>query len=305
MLNVAQCLFVYLESPLHVGAGEPSEDVDLPILRDVITGHPLIPGSSLKGSLRACAQRQRSAAEVEAGFGSDPDNPDKSEGCLVFSDTRPLLYPVRSLKGLFAWITSPGVLARWQRDMAACGLDVAALPSAPTPPENGAGLTRDSALLTAQQTIVLEDLSFPGQSLDPVGELADWLARKAFPEGAVYDHWRQRLCRGLAVLPDEAFRYFIEQTTPVMSRIRIDPATGTAAEGALWTEECLPPETLLYALVRAEAPEKAAAAGNRPEANEAIDWLKGLALDGWQLGGGRTLGRGLVQIRWSDGGEKS
>lgn len=299
MSNSAQCLFLYLESPLHVGVGEPGVDVDLPILREPVTGHPLIPGSSLKGSLRACAQRQRSAAEVEAAFGSTPDSEERSEGCLIFSDARPLLYPVRSLKGLFAWITSPDVLARWQRDTTIFGLNVA--PPVPAPPENAAGLTRDSALLTTQQTIVLEDLSFSGHSLDPVSDLADWLAEQAFPDAAVYDDWRRRLRRGLAVLPDEAFRYFVEQTTPVMTRIRIDPATGTAAEGALWTEEVLPPETLLYALIGAEAPERPA--GSRPGADEALDWLQGLTLDDWQLGAGRTLGRGLVQVRWSGGGK--
>ena len=47
---------IVCESGLHIGGSSDSVDIggsDNPVIRDVITGHPYIPGSSLKGKLRS------------------------------------------------------------------------------------------------------------------------------------------------------------------------------------------------------------------------------------------------------------
>lgn len=299
----AECMFLYLETALHVGSGVPGEIIDLPIQREPLTGYPVVPSSSLKGCLRAYASQRRKAKEVVTAFGSSPEDPERSEGLLVFSDACPLLYPVRSLKGLFAWITSSEVLARWQREISRYGLDLK-LPAIPELAADTAGVTAESLVLTAQQGVVLEELSFPGRVLEQVTTLGAWLAASAFPADTAYDYWRQRVRQAVVVLPEEAFRYFVEQTTPVLPRIKIDDATGTAAEGALWNEEYLPPETLLYALIGVQE-RKAKQPRLRPAPSEALRWLKELGLERLQLGGRRTLGRGLVQVQWSGGKEQS
>ncbi len=303
----AECMFLYLETALHVGSGVQGGEIDLPIWRDTITGYPGVPSSSLKGSLRTYASKRREADEVVTVFGSPPGDLDqeKTEGLLIFSDASPLIYPVRSLKGLFAWITSPEVLAHWRREMARHGLDTAALPPIPELPDNVAGVVAESMLVTNQKTIVLEDLSFSSQAAEQVKALGGWLAERAFPDDAVYDYWRHRVRGAVVVLPEDAFRYFLEQTTPVVPRVRIDDATGTAAEGSLWNEEYLPPETLLYAMVGVQEPNSPAAERSemKPAPHEALGWLKGLGLEALQIGGRRTLGHGLVQVHWTDGKE--
>ncbi len=52
MFDAAECMFLYVESSLRVGTGEPGLEVDLPIVREQATGYPMVPGSSLKGVLR-------------------------------------------------------------------------------------------------------------------------------------------------------------------------------------------------------------------------------------------------------------
>ena len=64
MFDAAECMFLYVESSLRVGTGEPGLEVDLPIVREQATGYPMVPGSSLKGVLRACAVAQQASSEL-------------------------------------------------------------------------------------------------------------------------------------------------------------------------------------------------------------------------------------------------
>ena len=68
---------------------------------------------------------------------------------------------------------------------------------------------------------------------------------------------------------------------------------GTAAEGSLWTEEFLPPETLLYALAGVNLP--AETPSYIKKATDLTDWVKDLASGHLQVGSGRTLGHGIVR----------
>src|SRR3989440_125099 len=66
MMN-ARLTFVHALSPLHAGTGQGVGVIDLPIAREKATGLPFLPGSSLKGTLRA----RCSAQECKQVFGPD------------------------------------------------------------------------------------------------------------------------------------------------------------------------------------------------------------------------------------------
>ncbi len=66
------------------------------------------------------------------------------------------------------------------------------------------------------------------------------------PESGTDDYWSAKLKNSLVILPENDFRDFTLYATEVITRIRIDRNTKTAARGALWTEEHLPTDTLLY-----------------------------------------------------------
>ncbi len=291
MFATADCLYLYLESGLHIGTGQAGAAVDLPVQREAATGYPFVPASSLKGALRARAREMRGPLELVAHFGSPASSEEKQEGTLVFSDGRLLLFPVRCLRGLFAWVTTAEVWARHRRDLAAYGADVSGVPQLSPPGAEDAAVVPQSPLVTSKQTVVLEEFSFPANPREEVAALANWAADHAFPKDPEHDYWRHRVRQALVVLSEAAFRHFAEHTTEVIPRVQIDPTTGTAAEGSLWTEEFVPPEALLYAMV-----------GTRPQAPlDSMAWLKGLGLWHLQLGGHRALGKGIVRLGWLGG----
>lgn len=340
-------LFLYTETPLHPGSGTSVGTVDLPIQRERHTDYPLIQGSGIKGALRDLAYQVKGATKrkreefnqlrgrsedqlgaeekskkeelrklilpLEATFGPETDRADEHAGALSFSDARILLFPVRSLQGVFAWATCPLVLRRFQRDLALIGKRVDW--EIPTEIEDGKALvTDDSSVQVPGDGIVLEEYHFEAQSDSVVGSIAECLANTAqiFPSDSAYSYWKERLYskRGdrvrsnLVILPDNAFRDFARFSTEVLTRIRIDEEKGTVARGALWSEEHLPSDTLLYSLALATDPR--VDYDTIKTAAEVLSFLKKLLQDEKvqgvaQFGGDETVGRGLVRVSFWKG----
>ncbi len=116
-------LYLYVETPLHAGVGSGLSSIDLPIQRERPTQYPMIQGSGIKGKLRATAEEmaERKIAPftqdhlVDIIFG--PKDGSEHAGALIAGDARILLFPVRSLSGVFAYTTSYDVLNRFARDI--------------------------------------------------------------------------------------------------------------------------------------------------------------------------------------------
>ncbi len=92
--------------------------------------------------------------------------------------------------------------------------------------------------------------------------------------------------------------------TEIITRISIDRATKTAAGRALWTEEHLPTDTLLYVPIYATNARKVN--GKREPEMLAKDILNtATQLENGQrgylqLGGDETVGRGMVRMHWGN-----
>jgi CRISPR-associated protein Cmr4 len=125
--------------------------------------------------------------------------------------------------------------------------------------------------------------------------VGQWLAQNALPQASEYRYWRDELPSRLVILPNDDFRDFVTFSTEVTTRIKIQPETKTVDEGALWTEENLPTDTLLYAPLLA-TPSRAA--GVQMTGQQVLDALKSLDLIRIQLGGNETVGRGMVHLRF-------
>src|SRR3990172_983710 len=110
----AKLLLIHALSPLHAGTGQGVGVIDLPIAREKATQIPFLPGSTLKGVFRDACTDPTLRTNV---FGPDSGNPDQHAGAVAFTDARLLLLPVRSLMGVFAWVTSPLLLRRLSRDV--------------------------------------------------------------------------------------------------------------------------------------------------------------------------------------------
>lgn len=309
MFEAAGILFVYTETLLHAGTGQALGIVDLPIQRERITGYPIIQASSIKGRLRAEADPKNGSKSLVldkkdflAIFGPDGDSASEYAGALSVGDARILLFPVRSLAGVFAWVTSISVLARFKRETTMVGLSANwDLPQELKLGGSEAWVSGDELL--AGDKVVLEEFSFEPKKdhAENIKAIGKWLAEKALLQTEEYKYWRDILPQKLCLLPEEAFRDFAQYSTEVQTHICLDQEKKTAKRGALWTTESLPVDTLLYAPLMAT---RSRAPGINLTGKQILEKLKSLNLTRTQLGGDETTGQGMVTLRILEGDEK-
>ncbi len=278
-----QLTLLHALTPLHAGTGQAVGAIDLPIARERPTGIPLLPGSSLKGALRA---RTRDPWKT-AIFGPDTPNASDHAGAVQFSDAHLLLLPVRSLWGTFAWVTSPYLLQRFARDLLEAGIRL--LPPKPPGSVEHCVVPPGSSLRgTPPGRVVLEDLDFTPAETTELATLAErldeWLHAGEAP------HARQHLC----VVHDDVMSTLMETATEVNARIALNDETKTVKRGALWYEESLPTESVLFGLAHATS------ATSRELLHHLESEFGGKTL---QLGGKATVGRGVCRLRLLGGGQ--
>lgn len=330
----SRLLYLYVETPLHAGAGSGLGPVDLPIQRERATTYPIVQASGLKGALREMAEskvarlpdqtpNEKAVKDDEylrfyAAFGPETDRADEHAGAAAPNDARILLFPVRSLKGVYAWTTCLDVLQRWRREAETAGIgNLPALPA--TPPATLSDgtvecLVSGNGAVTDDGFVVLEEFTYKrlADTGNTVKLLAQWLAENALPYPKD-SYWSRQLADKLVILPDDHFRDFALHATEVLTRVRLEPDSKTVASGALWTEEHLPPDTLLYAPVRATRlrtpPDKTPAAWTNSnlsaeeQAEKVLKWVEDRVQKRLQLGGDETVGRGIVSLRWTGGSQ--
>ncbi|MEN0067992.1 MAG: type III-B CRISPR module RAMP protein Cmr4 [Myxococcota bacterium] len=279
-MSTTRMLLLHAVTPLHVGTGRGEGVIDLPIARDQVTRHPLLPGSGLKGPMRAAASE---GDRIEV-FGPEHNNITHASA-VRFSDARLVAMPCPSDHGTFAWVTSPMILARWRRDFA----HLIDFPS--TPPEitsEQCACAPDAAII-GDGNVVLDGERYEALALD---SWPQWFAELIFPGDLV---WQNMMANRLAILHDDAFDALARHGTDVRAHIRIDPTTGTVHDGALWYEEAVPAEAIFAGVVQFIGSRRAGPA-------EALKVIEGLLEGPLTLGGSKTSGMGIVRGRLAGGG---
>jgi CRISPR-associated protein Cmr4 len=302
MFDAVAMLYLYVETPLHAGVGSGLSAIDLPIQRERTTQYPMIQGSGIKGKLRAVAEGQK-LANLDAIFGPDTSSPSEYASALVVGDARILLFPVRSLAGVYAYVTSADVLSRFKRDFERDSTEAAPRHAwAPeiAEPEGGTALvpTGRNDVTLPDGSVVLEEFSYQTKTSPELQTIAKWIADQALP--ARYTYWHTKIQQSLVLLPKEDFRDFALYGTEIITRVRLDRTKKTVEKGALWTEEHLPTDTLLYAPVYASASRKD---GVKLSAAQVLEAARPLGNRYVQLGGDETVGRGMVYLSWQMNGE--
>jgi len=318
MFKKSKLFFIIAETPLHPGSGgEVTGLVDLPIQRERHTNFPKIEASGLKGCIREAFENSNKPISLNSQqinindkkiislvFGPE-DTEEAHAGALAFTDARILLFPVKSLKGVFTWITCPMVLERFKEDLKLTGekFDYLLLEEI----KEGNCWISDGSTIFIDDQIVLEEYTFKAEKENKVKEIAKFFAQKIFPqqENDVYKFWREKLEKDLVILSDDDFEQFVTSSTEVITRTKIDDKTGTVQSGALWTEEYLPQDTILYSIAMASPVkvEKDEAKGifkaETPdeEAEKVLQFFE-LGIPGViQIGGNQTIGKGFARIQ--------
>jgi CRISPR-associated protein Cmr4 len=233
--------------------------------------------------------------ELDVIFGPPTAGSGAFSGALAVTDARILAFPVRSLKGVFAWVTCPAVLDRLSRDLRL--INRPAPPGLPkTPGREQMLCSQNSPLLVEGQNAVLEEFEF--KQAGELAGLGEWIAFHTVPKEDTAT--RNRLISHLAVLHDGDFTHFVRHATEVTARIGLDYETKTVKKGTLFYQEFLPPETLFYSLIMAHdsrVPQLARTG------QEILAEFKKRVPPILQIGGDETIGKGLCAIRLIDGQE--
>jgi len=285
--------------PIHVGTGGTRLGrVDNTIVRDPVTKIPKIPGSSLAGVMRAytamakgkypncaglgqpehggagghCGQADCPVCTV-FGFAKGKDSIGGFAGLAGFSDMHVLLFPVATQKGPH-WVTSPGA-------MRFAGADIF--------------ITNENAAY--QETGSDHPLNL-GWLLLPVETDPKWndhtaiLNRFDIPP-SITDH--------LGIVSDKLFAHIVNSNLEVRTSVAIDPATGAAEEGALFTYEALPRGTVLVWEMTCRNPKHFKINGNDVTAVESPEKVRDVVADAHpyleHLGIGGMGSRGMGRLR--------
>ncbi len=323
MFEEAVILGLYSITPVHAGSGAELSVIDLPIQRERHTGFPVIWGQSLKGVLRSYLRKLELSGKIKINgewnweekarklhkdkseeyiqtyiervkdgkrdpplteiiFGPSTEAASEHAGAISVGDAKILLFPVRSLKGVFAYVTCPLVLERLSRDLELLGnsqnLEV-------TASEEEAIVSDDSTLVVDNDQIILEDVVFKarkqGKNIQKITEVVSKLSPINIDPKRV------------AIVHDNVFRDFVKMATEIVTRVKIDAEKGTVQSGALWTEEYLPSDCLLYSVLAISKPRK------EVDGIKTLDDVKNaLKFSGFiQIGGNETVGKGYVKVR--------
>lgn len=239
----------YTLTPLHMGSGSSVSYIDLPIQRERHTSFPMMAGSGIKGVFRNHAGRVwNNKEDVNRIFG--PEDGSESSSCVAFTDARILLYPVRSVKNIFAWITCPFILTRFKEDLKSAGLldsnsDDFTIPDS----------IDDSKIIVSESTklkidsnnnnVGLEEFVFDiAQNTSNIDGVVESI-RKRIPEVETKKKFAERF----AIVSDNVFTDLVNYAVEVRTRIKIDQLTGTAQGKALFTVEMVPSEAIFYSLL--------------------------------------------------------
>lgn len=315
MFKKLKLLFLYTESSVHPGAGSSTGVVDQEIQRDVHTNLPIIQPSELKGSLREHAETSWGTADVarfkiKQVFGPEVSSAGKDPGgALGYTTVRTLLFPLASVKGLFAYATCPLCLHWLARDLAevdtaqvtAAGLDK--IPKVSKDKEALVPQGADDIVLSGNKVFLSE---FP-LNVSPKVELnriAKWLSER-LPATTGYDYYRKRLYEEkkvedssnihshLILLHDDLFRKLLEIRTELVFRNQLK----NGISENLWTEENIPADTFMYSVLYATDPPQKSFNGSQglQSADDVAKCLQDKGLSLFILGGNQTVGRGWMR----------
>ncbi|MDO5411748.1 MAG: type III-B CRISPR module RAMP protein Cmr4 [Lachnospiraceae bacterium] len=334
MYKNADLMIMRAMTPVHAGCGSDLGIIDLQIQREKHTNFPKIESSGIKGCIReACEEIAASKEDVyniHNIFGYDKDSKNcyysvsggmvdisaevklsfkKKEqfaGAIGFTDGKILLFPVISACGVFAYATCEMVLKRFFEEAAFsdCGFEQ----TKRFRPENDGEVWCSSLCeLKMEDRIIVEEYTYTPKTNEHIEVLIKKLSQfTGLEEGLLMEK--------LIIVSDDDFKDFVTMNTEVITRTKIDNITGAVADGALFTEEYLPVETIMYSTVMYSAvfSQVSFEGGQNQQggiscctAAEVKQAFRKMVSECpiIQLGSGATIGKGIVKVSYRSGEE--
>jgi len=228
-------IFARALDPIHIGAGGYRLGrVDNTIVRDPATEVPKIPGTSFAGVVKEfytlyltekdgskdkSYEENRKCAEerVKQIFGDE-----NRKGKLRFYDGQIIFFPVPSIQGT-VWITTKGICEYWFGEKATVLQKV----------DDKTNVDKAYVIKKSNSTIELLNLGWILLDVEDVSQDNDLISKKI-------GGWVSQI----VVVSEKLFSHIVNDNLEVRTSVKIDPETGTAAEGALFTYEAIPRGTV-------------------------------------------------------------
>lgn len=226
--------------PIHIGAGGYRLGaVDNTIVREPATGVPKIPGTSIAGVIREFAtihtmendeeckkknseKDKRACAEekIKQYFGDK-----NKQGKLRFYDGQIIFFPVSSIQGT-VWITTKELLEYWL------------------------GEVKDEDRVKIKIPDEINDKAYAIKGVNTnrplnLGWVLLEVERVQNGKDVVLSSQLEQWVKRILIVSDKLFSQIANDNLEVRTSVRIDPTTGTAAEGALFTYEAIPRGTII------------------------------------------------------------
>jgi CRISPR-associated protein Cmr4 len=290
-------LYLYAESPVHTGAADSVDVLDLPIQREAATAYPVIWGQSLKGALRQAATDAGAGQgwdqeRIKAVFGSSIEYPDEhggtTPGTLAVGDAQLVAMPVPALRNTFAWATSEVALGRLARKYKLLHQACPELPEV----AGDRGLAASQAWTEAEHEVLgpcLVPLG-PGPS-ELLARWADRIAGDVLDWDGVFRPFAGKLRADLLLAGSGIISVLLSECTEQAVRVQLS-GSRTVKNGPFYSEY-LPAETIMAALLTLRGD-----GDTDPNRRALADLLDKQPL---QIGGDETLGKGLMWARLLDG----
>lgn len=226
--------------PIHVGAGGYRLGaVDNTIVREPATDVPKIPGTSLAGVIREFAtihtmendeeckkknsekeKRDSAEEEIKQYFGDG-----NRQGMLRFYDGQIIFFPVSSIQGT-VWITTKELLEYWL------------------------GEVKDKDRVKIKIPDEINDKAYAIKGVNTnrplnLGWVLLEVERVQNGKDVVLSSQLEQWVKRILIVSDKLFSQIANDNLEVRTSVRINPTTGTAAEGALFTYEAIPRGTII------------------------------------------------------------
>ncbi len=322
MFKETRIFFMIAETSIHAGSGESYGAVDLPLQRDVVKNLPIIQASGVKGSLRDylefCLGNQENEKKevfkknIEVLLG--PEEGSEYSSSISITEAKVLFFPVKSLYGVFCYITSPMVLSEFFRNQYLIENNIIINEL------NNLFLRYDECiickendLISKNNEVIINDYLLKvndSRSLNNliINEevLGEFFKNKIFPNNKEYEYWKNNFNKRVVIVNDNFFRDVVNLSTEIVTRNKINDDTGVVDDkaGGLWDEENLPSDTILYSTVFVSNPYYNKENNKNDIIKKATDGIKFL-IDNLnkkriQIGGHKTIGKGFVFINFFD-----
>jgi CRISPR-associated protein Cmr4 len=230
-MSIYQLLTLRAITSIHAGSGHSLDIVDLPIMRESHSNYPVIFGSALKGALRAHSTKHNPSYKTTIYGASDATQ----ASAISVGDARLLAMPIRSLTTQYRLVTCPYLLQRLTDQL--MQMRQATNTSLAIPQ------VWDTEIITTKKTtgkIYLEEYRYEIKHDDL---LVQWQEKLQ----TIFSLSEETLAT-LSIVSNDQFNHLCQVATAITPHIKIE-GSKTAKPGALWYEESLSPETLLYSLI--------------------------------------------------------